>query len=1068
MMENVRSKHSPFRSLDFFTSADAAVFSGREEEIEEVATRIVAGSTLVLYGPSGVGKTSLLCAGVVPALENRRGYRVTYVRPLLSPRGDVWKAVGADPDEPLADALARMPALPSPDATPPDGTLLTSSLTLSDPAIIVLHDLAPFLRPAASAPHVLILDQLEELFTRFDESQRRPLWDGLVEVLENPSAPVRLVLSLREEYLHLLDSAHPHLPNLLDRRFRLRGLAPFGARTAIVRPLVAARIRYEPELVDRCVADLTEVPVGHSDENGVVDPLLLQIVSSEVYREAEQRDPDAPYMTLAGYAELGGPAGVFRRHLDELFNRVSTGDHLLLKLVLQEMTTAHATKLPTTVSRLSQAGLLAPVSELQRLLDKLVSANLVRKYDAEQEPWYELVHDRLVHALPEHFSGDQQFLRLRYMRELVSQLSKGFSDGMVGAPVLNRQQLAELVEPFRKYIRFSEQELNLLFRSAVANEHNVVVWRDALEEAVPGQPRAVLLDMLSQPDVRCGALASVGILRITNPVHRARCLDIALFDNDLAAVGVASRVLSVVAGAEEAARVVAALKHRQLRARALWLLAELTENPAIRAQVPRPALQFAEREHDRRDLLQSWEIIQQGSWGGLRTGLTTALLTSLSTLLFWCLSMTWLGDDHAGTYVAGGILIPVASITLSAICGYATGRATARVQAVNRGPAWIPALQELGTLGSLTIALALGAFGITSSLVGASDSLAISEQDSILVSILLCAIEPVAISASVGLIEWTLPAGYWHRTRTPIVVAIRAFFLSWSFAMIVGFLLACISGNTFQQTDLILAGTTLFGGWCSMCATPIASAFAESIWRRSQSRQLSMRRWLSHVPMAAFLSMSTLLLLKTPLPPWAPTVKITPDEITIAALKRPYHLPGSWTRGRWTKIANPSSDARIVSTNSTTSGVGSQDLLLVWPGIHAQWFTSDIERLYPLRQIDLTQEAPSPCTYTVVQLQRRDQSSWTKRIDLSQANKQIETHEIRCQVTFEDKSVAHYTKYGSRTSAQIEELAGSVFRSDESGAYIVDLGCNLNLQHAMIRRVDMVVLFESPGGRCSW
>ena len=50
-------------------------------------------------------KTSLLCAGVVPTLEKRRGYRVTYVRPLLSPRGDIWRAVGADPSEPLAAAL---------------------------------------------------------------------------------------------------------------------------------------------------------------------------------------------------------------------------------------------------------------------------------------------------------------------------------------------------------------------------------------------------------------------------------------------------------------------------------------------------------------------------------------------------------------------------------------------------------------------------------------------------------------------------------------------------------------------------------------------------------------------------------------------------------------------------------------------------------------------------------------------------------------------------------------------------------------------------------------------------
>ena len=201
MMEAVRTGPPPFRSLEFFTSADAAVFAGREEEIEEVATRILAGDTLVVFGPSGVGKTSLLCAGVVPALENRRGYRVTYVRPLRSPRGDLWQAVGADPAEPLAAALARFPVPPLPEAAALE----------PDPAAAS--------QASPRAPHVLVVDQLEELFTRFDESLRRPLWDGLVEVLEDRRAPVRLVLAFREEYLHLLDSAHPRLSNLLDRRY---------------------------------------------------------------------------------------------------------------------------------------------------------------------------------------------------------------------------------------------------------------------------------------------------------------------------------------------------------------------------------------------------------------------------------------------------------------------------------------------------------------------------------------------------------------------------------------------------------------------------------------------------------------------------------------------------------------------------------------------------------------------------------------------------------------------------------------------------------------------------------
>ena len=142
------------------------------------------------------------------------------------------------------------------------------------------------------------------------------------------------------------------------------------------------------------------MPAGHPEEDGVIDPLLLQIVCSEVYRRAEQRNPASPSLTLADYSDLGGPAGVFRRHLNQLFDRVHATDHLVLKLVLQEMTTAHATKRPATVSQLSHSGLRATDGEIQGLLEQLASASLVRRYDAEPEPWYELIHDRLVRRCP--------------------------------------------------------------------------------------------------------------------------------------------------------------------------------------------------------------------------------------------------------------------------------------------------------------------------------------------------------------------------------------------------------------------------------------------------------------------------------------------------------------------------------------------------------------------------------------------------------------------------------------------------------------------------------------------
>lgn len=1066
-MESVHPRQSPFRSLDSFTSADAAVFSGREEETEEVATRIMAGSTLVVYGPSGVGKTSLLCAGVIPALEKRRGYRVSYVRPLLSPRGEVWKAVGADPEEPLAAALTRLPAFPfydtsAVDPTPPEA--------LVQPADCVARDWPRTRRPAIVAPHVLILDQLEELFTRFDEPQRRPLWDGLVEVIEDPTVPVRLVFSLREEYLHLLDSAHPRLPSLLDRRFRLRGLAPFGARTAVVRPLVAARIRYEPELVDRCVADLTDVPVGHATENGVVDPLLLQIVFSEVYREADQRDPDAPWLTLMAYSKLGGPAGVFRRHLEELFNRVNISDHLLLKLVLQEMTTAHATKLPTTVSRLSQSGLLAPPAEIQRLLDKLVAASLVRRYDAEPEPWYELIHDRLIEALPAHFASDQHFLRLRYMRELVSQLSKGFSEGMVGAPLLNRQQLVDLVEPFCKYIRFSEAELNLLFRSAVANEHNVTMWRDALESTTPGKSRVVLLEMLTYLETRRSAVASVGVLRVTDPAHRAKCLSIAFFDTDPVIAAAASESLSIVAGAEEAAKIARALRDTSLRPRAQWLLTELTENPSVQAQVPQRALRAARREANRRHLYRHWEVVQRGGMQGLRVAAFTAMCPALVATMFWCIAMAWIGDVEQNIYAIGIAFINISFIALSVMCGFGVGRTMeARSIAVDHNRGWILMLTNPGALGPLSAAYASGTCAVVLVLVQVTDSAVIRVTDTVLVALTLCAVSPVAVLASIGLTELTLPPVRWHRMRGLAAITIRVLSFSWLFAIGFGVLLALVA-NASSMPDImvIIAGTVLFGSLQSIYAVSISSIMAELIWKRSQTRSPILRRWLSHVPLVAFATVVILLLWLAPLLPWTPIVEVKSYRGTDSALQQPYSLRTSWTYGRWIRIRNSSDDAQILSLYPVGQSFSRINLILVWPGMHEQWFFPEVTALYSLRQIDWPMEQPVPCSYAIVPLNREGSSVWSNLLELRGQVGSISVREVECRAMFNDGSVRYFAVSGRETDEQVKDLRGESWEPEmrRQRGSTVEVVCNLHFSANSIARMELVVLFEPVEGRC--
>ena len=221
---------SPYKFLDYFTESpeDRRRFGGRDREVHDLVTRITNRRTLAVYGPSGIGKTSLLLAGVFPGLRER-GYRPVYVRLLTSPVDDLRRAViaacglnDAGPGEALRDTLARA---------------------------------------AQGGRVVLVCDQFEELFVRFRDQprERATFISALSAVVDDRSLGVAVVLSLREDYLANLDELAARLPNLLDDRYRVPPLTPFGVRQAVSRPLVDAGISFEPAVVSRLIGDRKSV-----------------------------------------------------------------------------------------------------------------------------------------------------------------------------------------------------------------------------------------------------------------------------------------------------------------------------------------------------------------------------------------------------------------------------------------------------------------------------------------------------------------------------------------------------------------------------------------------------------------------------------------------------------------------------------------------------------------------------------------------------------------------------------------------------------------------------------------
>ena len=277
----------PFKGLASFEPVDADYFFGRERLVAELVARLVGAGFLGIVGPSGSGKSSVLRAGLLPALAGgvlpgSGGWRRLLLRPGERPLEELRRVLVSGAKDPLAEALDTLPS---------------------------------------GARLLLAVDQLEELFTACrSDAERAAFADTLARAAADPDGRAVVVVALRADFYGRF-AAYPGLAELLAANHVLVGpMQASELRRAVELPASRVGLRVEADLADALVDDVEG------------EPGALPLLSTALLELWQKRPDDA--LTLAAYRESGGVHGAVARLAEGTYARIPDERRQLVRAVM--------------------------------------------------------------------------------------------------------------------------------------------------------------------------------------------------------------------------------------------------------------------------------------------------------------------------------------------------------------------------------------------------------------------------------------------------------------------------------------------------------------------------------------------------------------------------------------------------------------------------------------------------------------------------------------------------------------------------------------------------------------
>jgi WD40 repeat protein/serine/threonine protein kinase/DNA-binding XRE family transcriptional regulator len=306
---------NPYKGLRAFGEGDAQDFFGREALTTQLLVRLSEGGDLARFlaviGPSGSGKSSVVEAGLIPALRRGGlpGSENWFIVPMLP---------GPHPLEELEAALLRIAV------NPPD-SLLTQ---LREDKRGLLRAVRRCLPADPNVELVLVIDQFEEVFTLVpaeDEAVRAHLLDSLVTAVLDERSRVRVIVTLRADFTDRPLSYVDFGELLRQRSEFVLPLTPDELEQAIVGPAERVGLRFEDGLVSTIMRDV-------GDQPGALP--LLQYALTELFEKREDN-----LLTKAAYQAIGGVLGALGRRAEEVYAGLNESDQATARQIFLRLVT---------------------------------------------------------------------------------------------------------------------------------------------------------------------------------------------------------------------------------------------------------------------------------------------------------------------------------------------------------------------------------------------------------------------------------------------------------------------------------------------------------------------------------------------------------------------------------------------------------------------------------------------------------------------------------------------------------------------------------------------------------